>query len=364
MIVLCGNPREYNKQARTFDAAVMDRLRTLNIEWDSASFIQYAQKSGFHPRVLNYLELNPDSCYRIDDSSLVTCRGWENLSNQLRMYEDMGEPIDYKMIHQFIKSDAIATGFFNYYIESLNINKSEINSIIENEMDEELIEKYSSADASVRLNLVQILQKKVIEETAVPYKKSVSLDQLRTLFKSVKDKGVITHNFRSTGYMTPLDVLNHIVNNNGDTTGLMAARPTGPFFGNQMLQLDIPDIWSDREAVGELRELLAEMCSEEEMKGGRLRSPEDVSKEADRQAERLKRFLNVKSSDLKKSWNRITKHIDNIFRFLEQLEGGEVYTERFFYFIGHSPALLRTVTEGNSKEYYKRLDDIYGGNCA
>ena len=364
VIVLCGNPPEYNKHSQVFDSAVMDRLRTLHIVWDSASFIQYAKKKDFHPEVLNYLELNPDSVYRLDDSSLVTCRGWENLSDQLQKYELLEEPVDYRMVRQFIKSDAIATSFFNYYIESININKSDIRSILEGRAGAELVEKYSMSNASVRLNLLQILQKDLIEEVSIPYKKSVSFEQLRSLFSKVKDKGLITGNFPNMGYLTPMDVLNHLINNNGDTTGLFAPNPNTPVFSPRPLQLELPEVWGDRESVNELRELLTEMCSEEEMCGRGFSTPNDLDGEVEKQADNLNRFLRMKSSDLKKSWNAVAKHIDHVFCFLEKMEGGETYSERLYYFICHNPALLRTVTEGNSKEYNRRLSAIYGGNYA
>ena len=106
------------------------------------------------------------------------------------------------------------------------------------------------------------------------------------------------------------------------------------------------------------------MCAEAELSPNGLATPEDVRKETARQSDRINRFMKSKAGDLKKSWNMITKHIDNIFCFLEKIENGNMYAERFFYFIGHTPTLIRSVTEGNSKEYYKRLDKIYGDNCA
>ena len=364
VIVLCGNPPEYNKHSQTFDAAVTDRLRTLNIAWDVNAFIRYAKAKDFHPQVLKYLELNPDSVYRIDDNSLVTCRGWENLSNELKLYEEMGEGIDYKLIRQFIKSDNIATTFFNYYVESLNINKSDIRDILMGKAGDDLVKKYSSADSSVRLNLAQLLQKNLAEETAIPFRKITRLDQLKALFSTVKDNGPIRYSPVNMVFLSPLDVLSHIIEHNGDCSGM--CRQGGSFFGGiSPLQLDLPDIWGDMSCVYELQELVKEMCSDEELDGcTEYRTPEDVKRVTERQTARLNKFLRLKSSELRKSWNNITKQIDNVFSFLEKINGGDMYTERFFYFIGHNPSLLRAVTEGNSKEYYKRLDDIYGGSCA
>lgn len=378
IIVLSGNPHEYNNHSREFDAAVTDRLRTLNISWDENTFIRYAKEKGFHERIINFIELCPDNTYLIDDSSLVTCRGWENLSNELKKYEILGEQIDYRLIRQFIKSDKIATSFFEYYIENLDINRSEVKDIIEGRADSAIVKKYSDSDATTRLNLIQLLQRELIDETAVPYRKLSSLDQLKTMLSQVKGKEIIHGGAQNKVYMTPLEVLNHIISNNGDCSGLYIDNSTSnptvrgvPQFGLPYggflphgLSLDIPDIWGDRELVKELRALLHEMCDEEERKPLNINNPQDAKRISDRQVDRINKFIKVKSGELRKSWNTITKHIDNVFVFLDRIKGGKIYTERFFYFIGNNKVLLRSVAEGNSKEYYKRLDGIYGGTCA
>lgn len=49
VIVLCGNPSKYNKSAKTFDAAIVDRLRKLEIQFEPNVFIEYAQQIEMHP---------------------------------------------------------------------------------------------------------------------------------------------------------------------------------------------------------------------------------------------------------------------------------------------------------------------------
>ena len=44
VIVLCGNPPAYNKTARTFDAAIMDRIRKLEIAFEPEVFLKYGEE--------------------------------------------------------------------------------------------------------------------------------------------------------------------------------------------------------------------------------------------------------------------------------------------------------------------------------
>ena len=42
-MILCSNPPQYNKSARVFDAAIMDRVRKMEIVADGNVFIEYAR---------------------------------------------------------------------------------------------------------------------------------------------------------------------------------------------------------------------------------------------------------------------------------------------------------------------------------
>ncbi len=119
VIVLCGNPPMCNKSARHFDAAVTDRIRKIEIEQNPADFIEYAKERGLHKSVIDYLQLYPDNLYRYEKEGermeLVTCRGWENLSVMLSIYEKMGEYPDAEFVGQYIKSESVAANFVGYY---------------------------------------------------------------------------------------------------------------------------------------------------------------------------------------------------------------------------------------------------------
>ena len=119
IIVLCGNPPKYNKSARLFDAAVMDRVRIINIEHSAEDFLNYGKERGIHEVVLEFIEMYPSEIFRYEknneDMELVTARSWENLSSTLKVYEAMGEIVDVLVVGQYIKSDVLASKFINYY---------------------------------------------------------------------------------------------------------------------------------------------------------------------------------------------------------------------------------------------------------
>ena len=119
VIVLCGNPPEHNKSARTFDAAILDRIRIMKISGNAQVFLDYGIEMGLHDAVLNYLKLRSEHVYVCNEEKgkkeLVTCRGWENLSHAITAYENIGAQVDVKLVMQCIKSETVAMEFWNYY---------------------------------------------------------------------------------------------------------------------------------------------------------------------------------------------------------------------------------------------------------
>ena len=119
VIVLCGNPPEYNKTARTFDVAIMDRIRTLKVEFQPEVFLEYASSAGIHPAILEYLDIHRQHVYRCKtekkSQELVTCRGWENISHMLKTYEALEQEVDREAICQFIKSEEVSAEFCQFY---------------------------------------------------------------------------------------------------------------------------------------------------------------------------------------------------------------------------------------------------------
>ena len=94
IIVAAGNPPEYNKSVRDFDVVTLDRMKKIDVEADYEVWKEYAYQAGIHPAILAYLEIRKEYFYRmettVDGKAFVTARGWEDLSQLLKVYEDLG----------------------------------------------------------------------------------------------------------------------------------------------------------------------------------------------------------------------------------------------------------------------------------
>lgn len=118
VIVLCGNPENYNRSARKFDAAIMDRLRKLSIDFAREDFYEYAKEKNFEPEIQEFLKLSPECiyfCTNDKEDNLVTSRGWENLDITLKILHKLGQVPDEKMIRQFLKSQKVSKEFYKFY---------------------------------------------------------------------------------------------------------------------------------------------------------------------------------------------------------------------------------------------------------
>ena len=119
MIVAAGNPAEYNKSVREFDIVTLDRVRRMDITADCGVWMEYAWERKIHGAVLSYLNLKPDHFYvmknRGEEKQFVTARGWEDLSELLKNYEELGVGISADLMQQFLQHPGTARDFYSYY---------------------------------------------------------------------------------------------------------------------------------------------------------------------------------------------------------------------------------------------------------
>ena len=172
-IVLCGNPTDYNKSAKRFDAVILDRVRKLQVEYDMKDFLEYAVQKQFHPSIIEYLKVNKAYFYRCirqkNKEEIVTCRGWENLSHTLKMYEKLDLEIDEKLISQYIKSQEVASSFsFYYWMFTGNITTKELREIMENKNIKKYVQMVQSKNFMFRWKMVEhlfsLLSEDIIEQ--------------------------------------------------------------------------------------------------------------------------------------------------------------------------------------------------------
>lgn len=119
IIVVAGNPPEYNRSVRAFDITTLDRLKRIDIIEDFPAWREYAYAHGVHPSILTYLDIRKDHFYQaeaaIGGDEFVTARGWEDLSRCIHAYEKQELSITTATIHQYVQHEEIARDFSNYY---------------------------------------------------------------------------------------------------------------------------------------------------------------------------------------------------------------------------------------------------------
>ncbi|MCC8163578.1 MAG: AAA family ATPase [Lachnospiraceae bacterium] len=118
VIVGAGNPPEYNKSVREFDVVTLDRVRQIDVEADLKVWLDYAREARVHGAVISYLTIKNDRFYVIDQEeerqAFVTARGWEDLSELLKSYEEAGIPFGADQAMQFLHEEEIARDFAAY----------------------------------------------------------------------------------------------------------------------------------------------------------------------------------------------------------------------------------------------------------
>ncbi|MFI3254842.1 MAG: AAA family ATPase, partial [Eubacteriales bacterium] len=119
VVVTAGNPPEYNNSVREFDIVTWDRLKRVDVEPDFQTWINHAKINGVHPAILSYLELKQYDFYKVETSvdgkCFVTARGWVDLSQMIRIFEEKGFPVDETLVAQYLQNKDTAKNFAVYY---------------------------------------------------------------------------------------------------------------------------------------------------------------------------------------------------------------------------------------------------------
>ena len=162
IIAAAGNPPEYNKSVRDFDMVTLDRVRCMNIEADIGVWKEYAREKRLNSAILSYLELRPKNFYRVeadvDGLQFVTARGWEDLSNLMDVYEELGIPVDEEIIHEFLRHEDVAedvSAYFDLYKKYQD--DYGIAEILEGKVKPSVYARIDQAAFDERLSVVNLL---------------------------------------------------------------------------------------------------------------------------------------------------------------------------------------------------------------
>lgn len=169
VIVCAGNPTEYNRAARDFDPAMMDRMKRIDIEPDVDVWMDYATSHGVHPAVTSYLASRPQHFYRVRagvrGARLVTARGWEDLSRMLVAYRQEGIAWDRDLVSQYLQDEEVSEDF-SLYLELFAKYEDDykVADVLAGTSGPDIASRAQAAPLDERIALVSLLQDSVTGE--------------------------------------------------------------------------------------------------------------------------------------------------------------------------------------------------------
>ena len=162
IIVTAGNPPEYNKSVHEFDIVTLDRVKKIYVEPDYDAWRAYAVAKDTHPAILTFLDIKKNRFYSVqaslDGKSFVTARGWDDLSDIMKIFETLGKTVDYDLVVQYVQDEMIAREFAAYY-DLFNKYRDDyrIEDILAGKADRNVVERARAAEFDERLSIVGLL---------------------------------------------------------------------------------------------------------------------------------------------------------------------------------------------------------------
>lgn len=228
VIVAAGNPPEYNKSVREFDIVTLDRIRMIQVEPSLEAWKEYAERVNIHPAIRSYLNIRKQHFCQIettvDGKLFATPRGWEDLSELIRVYERLEKTVDREVVAEYIQFPKIAKDFANYlelyykYQDDYQVEK-----ILEGVIPSGVLEKLERAAFDERISVVGLLlsglgnqfravwqQEQIMEQTmgylkSVPGRPEFGEHPLETLGKLLEELGQEREKKQAAGLLSRAD---------------------------------------------------------------------------------------------------------------------------------------------------------------
>lgn len=191
IVVTAGNPPEYNKSVRDFDIVTWDRLKRIDVEADYETWKKYASKKNIHPAITTYLSARKKDFYLIestvDGRHFVTARGWEDLSEMMKLYEENGIKVDELLIGQYIQHEKIAKDFSIYYdLFQKYRSDYQIDSIMDGTSGEDILFRAKRAPIDERLSFLGLLFDAITSELKEVCEMEDFLDAWMVVLKDIR----------------------------------------------------------------------------------------------------------------------------------------------------------------------------------
>ena len=191
IVVTAGNPSEYNDSAREFDIVTLDRMKKIEVEPDFEAWKEYAYAVHMHPAVMSFLQTKRNHFYHVETTvsgkSIVTPRGWEDLSKMLLLYEKNGIEADEDLIIQYLQNHSTAKEF-NVYLSLFNKYREEypVEAILNGEDPEGMEERASQAGFDEVYTLIGLLLNSVKEDVRERMEERRLLESVRLCVKEYR----------------------------------------------------------------------------------------------------------------------------------------------------------------------------------
>ncbi|MDY3282095.1 ATP-binding protein [Dysosmobacter sp.] len=192
-IVAAGNPPEYNKSVRDFDVVTLDRVKRMDVEADFAVWKEYARRRNLHGAVVSYLDIKKENFYHIettvDGLQFVTARGWEDLSELICAYEQLGIPVDRQVVGQYIQTPAIARDFANYLALYYKYQRTyHVEDILRGRWSAATVLELRAAPFDQRLSVMGLLLSRLSEAAALAHRQDSLCAALHGDLTAVKQR--------------------------------------------------------------------------------------------------------------------------------------------------------------------------------
>jgi hypothetical protein len=119
--------------------------------------------------VLTYLEIKKDDFYKVettvDGKAFVTARGWDDLSQMIKLYEMNGIKVDLALISQYIQNPKIARNFAAYYdLYQKYKSDYQVEKILSGNAPDEIKTRAGEAKFDERLSLLSMIMDTMLGE--------------------------------------------------------------------------------------------------------------------------------------------------------------------------------------------------------
>ena len=206
VVVTAGNPTEFNRNARMFDIATLDRLKVMQVEPDYEAWKDYAAAYSVHRAILSFLEIHPEDFFHVettvDGKSYVTPRGWEDLSQAMQLYEEKNYPVDETLIGQYLHNEHITDDFAAFYALYRKYQKEyNIPQILQGTVSQEVKDRIQKASFDEKISVTNLLLDRIttaihgesetetcLRDLTVPFRTAGQSESFRSALQKVYEE--------------------------------------------------------------------------------------------------------------------------------------------------------------------------------